>query len=437
MNLTDKKVTVVGLGRSGIAACNLLLTKGAKVSVTDYQDNQNIKENARILNNKEKIINIQIGRHTEDLVQGQDLIVASPGVPRSSLPISYAQKKGIPVIGEIELAFAFCPAPIIAITGTNGKTTVATLVGQIFHRAQRKCIVCGNIGNPFSSEVTNITKDHVVILEISSFQLETINKFRPKVAVILNLAVDHLDRYTNFEQYFMAKCRIFSNQKRDDWTVLNADDRYSLIMSSKTQAKVLYFSKDNNWGKMFKSFNSNYAAALTISSLFAIPEDIAIDACRYFKGIAHRLERVIESKDIEFVNDSKATNVDSTIWALNSIKKSIILLAGGKDKGGNFNMVRDYIIRGHVRAIVLFGEAKEKIKKAVQDLVLIKVVSTLEQAVKQAFNLARPGDCILLSPMCASFDMFNDYTERGKAFKQTVYNLLKSKDQNVKITKKN
>jgi len=321
MDLRGKRVTVVGLGRSGLAASNLLAEKGAKVSITECLDSQKIRENARSLN-KKGIIDIEIGRHTEDLIKGRDLVVISPGVSGHSLPVLRAKKKGIPVVGEIELAFASCPAPIIAITGTNGKTTVSTLVGRIFRRARRRCVVCGNIGNPFSGEVLGISNEDVVILEVSSFQLESIDKFKPKVAVILNLSADHLDRYADFDEYFTAKCRIFSNQTEVDWAILNKEDAYGLTMAKKTKARILFFSKNEAATPL--GFNDNQIAALTISSLFAVPKDIAIDTCRRFKGIEHRMEQVAEFKGVEFINDSKATNVDSTLWALNSIKKPII-----------------------------------------------------------------------------------------------------------------
>ncbi len=465
MDLRGKKVAVVGLGRSGVAAANLLVEKGAKVSITDCLDNQKIRENIRKLKDEKNIMNIEIGRHTEDLIVTQDLVVTSPGVPPNSLPIFWARKKGIPVIGEIELAFAFCPAPIIAITGTNGKTTVSALVGEIFCEAGRKCVVCGNIGNPFSAEVTCISKEYVVILEVSSFQLETVDKFKPKVAVVLNLSIDHLDRHTNFDEYFEAKCRIFSNQDDKDWAILNEEDPYKHTLAAKTEARVLYFgiknykhyttcsgigkyiayrplakiaknhrrtrfsckNKDLN-GKL-KYFNSNHFAALSICSLFDIAEGVATNTCRRFKGIEHRLEEVAKVRGVRFINDSKATNVDSTLWALNSINRPIILIAGGRDKGSDFSALREKI-RNKVRAMVLLGEAKEKIEEAFQGKVLIRVATTLAQAVKVAFGLAHPGDCVLLSPMCASFDMFSDYTQRGRAFKEAVHNL------NAKITQK-
>lgn len=420
MDLKGRKVTVVGLGKSGVSACNLLVEVGAQVSITECLDSPKIRENIRSLNQK-NITDIEIGRHTEDLIAGRDLVVASPGVATQSLPICWAKKRGILVIGEIELAFAFCPSPIIAITGTNGKTTVSMLLGEIFRQAGRKCVVCGNIGNPFTGEVLRLSSRHIVVLEVSSFQLETIDKFKPRVAVILNLSIDHLNRHSGFDEYFTAKCRIFSNQDENDWAVFNEEDPHRLAMAAKTKAKLLYFGI-GKYKKYDANFNNNHFAALTISSLFAIPESIAITACRHFRGIEHRMEQVAQIQGVEFVNDSKATNVDSTLWALNSIKKPIVLIAGGRDKGSNFTIAQEQI-KDNVRAMVLLGEAKEKIEEAFQDLVRIEAATTLSQAVRDAFCLARPGDCVLLSPMCASFDMFSDYAERGRVFKQAVHSL--------------
>ncbi|MBN3039281.1 MAG: UDP-N-acetylmuramoyl-L-alanine--D-glutamate ligase [Candidatus Omnitrophica bacterium] len=433
MQLKDKKVLVVGLGRSGVAAAKLLMEKEARVSITDRLESQKTRENAQELK-KQNISEIEIGRHTEKMVLGQDLVVSSPGVPLDSLPLVWARNRGIPVIGEIELAFCFCPAPVIAITGTNGKTTVTTLVGEIFRAAARKCVVCGNIGNPFTREVRFISEDHVVVLEISSFQLETIKKFRPKVAVILNVTDDHLDRHADFSQYLLAKCRIFENQTQGDWAIFSEEDDRKFALSEKTKASVLYYSDLTRFSdQRTKNFNSNYLAALTVSSIFDIPEEVSVNVCSSFKGIEHRLERVAVIKDLTFINDSKATNVDSALWALSVLERPIVLIAGGRDKKSNFALIRERL-KEKLKAMVLFGEAKTKIEQALGDLVHTQTAVDLEEAVNKAVSLADPGDYILLSPMCASFDMFDDYEARGKVFKQIVHDLAqktKSKVQSL------
>ena len=425
MDLKGKKVTVVGLARSGVAACNLLLEKGARVSVSDCLDSQDIRANVAQLTNKDNIVDIELGRHTEELIAGQDLVVTSPGVPLDSLPIVWARKRDIPVIGEIELASAFCPSPIIAITGTNGKSTVTTLIGEIFKAAGRKYVVCGNIGSPFSAELDGLSSEDTVILEVSSFQLETIDKFRPKVSVILNITGDHLDRHTSFDEYLTAKSRLFSNQEEDDWLVLNKEDPHSPALAAKAKAKVAYFGKSKDLGRENKGFNNNQLAALSVSSIFAIPQEIAIDTSSRFKGLAHRLEQLGQIGEIEFINDSKATNVNSTLWALDAIKKPIILIAGGRDKGSDFTALREKT-KEKVRAMVLLGEAKEKIEQAFRGRLKTYQANSLDQATEQAYRLARAGDCILLSPMCASFDMFRDYRERGDVFKKAVQDLVQS-----------
>ncbi|NQS99680.1 MAG: UDP-N-acetylmuramoyl-L-alanine--D-glutamate ligase [Candidatus Omnitrophica bacterium] len=419
MDLKGKKVTVVGLARSGLAACKLLLEKGAKVSATDCLDNQKIQESVRCLK-ASGIKDIETGRHTEKLIKGRDLIVISPGVALESPAISWAKKRAIPVIGELELAYNFCPAPIIAITGTNGKTTVSTLVGEIFRQAGRKCVVCGNIGTPFSAEVLRLISEDVVALEVSSFQLETIDRFKPKVAALLNLGIDHLDRYANFQQYLEAKSRIFLNQDQDDWSILYQDDPYKLELLAKTKARVLFFSRNRSTAT--GALNSNHQAAIAISSVFSIPKQVALKTCRRFKGIAHRMEEVRQISGVQFINDSKATNVDSTLWALDSITRPVILIAGGRDKGCDFTVAKEKIAKS-VRAMILLGEARERIEQAFAGSVATETSAALPEAVQRAFELAQPGDCVLLSPMCASFDMFSDYAERGRTFKKAVHNL--------------
>ncbi|MFC1631577.1 UDP-N-acetylmuramoyl-L-alanine--D-glutamate ligase [Candidatus Omnitrophota bacterium] len=418
MKLRGKKVTVVGLARSGLAAAELLLEQEAIVSVTDCQDQLKLRENAQRLNSAQ--VEIEIGKHSQGLISGRDLVVISPGVPMDAEPIVWAREQGIPVIAEIELAYAFCPAPIIAITGTNGKTTVTSLVGKIFQEAGKRSVVCGNIGNPFSAEVSKLTSQDIVVLEISSFQLETIDKFKPKVAVILNLTIDHLDRYASFDEYVQAKCRIFANQDAQDWAVLNAS-LANLKLLGNTAAGCVLFSREKFKREKFY-YTDNHAAAIAISSLFSIPEQKAKKTCRNFKGIEHRMEQVATINDIQFVNDSKATNVDSAIWALSSIKKPIILIAGGKDKGSDFTLIKNRV-KKNVRALILLGEAKEKLKQALAGTVPTEEAASLDQAVERAFGLAKAGDCVLLSPMCASFDMFSDYTQRGEVFKQLVQGL--------------
>ncbi len=422
MELKNKKVTVVGLARSGEAVARLLSEKGARVSVSDCLENQKLCQALTALKSSSRIEKAELGRHTRNLIDGQDLVVLSPGVRLDAQPVVWARQNKIPVVSEIEAAYWFSPSPVIAITGTNGKTTVTTLIGRILRAAGKKCVVCGNIGTPFSAEVNKLTSAHIVVLEVSSFQLETIDKFRPAVAVVLNLTPDHLDRYKNIEQYAQVKARIFLNQTARDWAILNSDDPYKEYFAARAQSKIKYFSKGVEGAVIFPGFNANYAASIIASSLFSVDQQVSLGVCRRFKGIEHRLEQAGQIKGVTFINDSKATNVDSTIWALDNLKQPIVLIAGGRDKGSNFALIRPRL-KNNVRAMVVFGEAREKIRDAFSDLLPIETAGDLEDAVKKALTQANKGDCVLLSPMCASFDMFDDYTHRGRVFKQIVNNL--------------
>ncbi|MFH1045426.1 MAG: UDP-N-acetylmuramoyl-L-alanine--D-glutamate ligase [Candidatus Omnitrophota bacterium] len=420
MELKGKKVTVVGLGKSGVAACNLLVKKGAQVCLTEAQDNPKIRETLKGLD--PRVQDIEIGGHSERFIQDQDLVVTSPGVALKSLPLKWAQEKAIPVIAEVELAFRFCPAPVVAISGTNGKTTVTTLTGRVIEAAGRRAIVCGNIGNPFSGEVQRIGPEDLVVLEISSFQLETIASFRPKVAAILNVTADHLDRHADFNEYVQAKCRIFMNQTADDWAVFREDNDARFSFSRKTKAKVRYYTRTISHDERVKGFNDNFLAVMAITAALGIDERVAVETCANFKGIEHRLEEVEQIHGVTFINDSKGTNVDSTLWALDVVKQPIILIAGGRDKDSDFTLIRD-VMQKRVVAMVLLGEAKDKMLRAFSDIVPTHTAATLAEAVECAFRIAQPGYSVLFSPMCASFDMFANYIERGNIFKGLVRQL--------------
>lgn len=409
------KVTIIGLGRSGVSCANLLYDLDAEVSITDNQNNPTTQGN--VLKLKSKDIKIELGRHSEDFIRNKDLIVVSPGVPQDAYPIVLAERLGIPIISEIEFAFMLCEGTIIAITGTNGKTTVTTLVGNLLNKAKRRCFVCGNIGNPFSAEVENIKESDFVALEVSSFQLERIKTFKPKIAVILNFSCNHLDRYKNMEEYLNAKKRIFMNQDKADYLVLNEDDPVVKNLAKETKAEVVFFKEKDN-------LNSNYSALLAIGSILKINKDTCLETIKEFKGIEHRLEFVKELKHIKFINDSKSTTVESTLWALRNIEEPVILIAGGKDKGIDYQPILA-LAKNKIKKAILIGEAKDKIGKILKDSIVVQKALTLEEAVELAYQSAIPGDCILLSPMCASFDMFKDYEERGRVFKKAVYDLAK------------
>jgi UDP-N-acetylmuramoylalanine--D-glutamate ligase len=310
-----------------------------------------------------------------------------------------------------------CPATIIAVTGSNGKTTVATLIGKLLEAAGKKVFTCGNIGRPFCGELQKLKEGDLVCLEVSSFQLETIDKFKPKVAVILNFSPNHLDRHKDMQEYLEAKKRIFKNQDKTDYLVLNENDPVVKGLAQEARAEVTYFKEKDG-------LNPNEAAALTVGSLFGVDKKTCRDVFANFKGVEHRLEQVAEIKSVEFINDSKSTTVEATAWALKTLPRPVILIAGGRDKNLDYRAILDLAVK-KAKEIILIGEAKDKIRAALKGHPAIAEASSLEEAVNVAFRRARPGDCVLLSPMCASFDMFADFEDRGRVFKQIVRNIAK------------
>jgi UDP-N-acetylmuramoylalanine--D-glutamate ligase len=429
--LKDKKVTVVGLARSGMAAALLLKKKGAEVSATDRGDSGDLRKTARALRGKG--IKVEIGAHTRGFVKGKDLIVISPGIPEGSPVLKWAAEEKIPVIGEIELGYICCEAPIVAVTGTNGKSTTTTLIGRILKKAGKHAVVCGNIGNPFCGEIPKVRKDSVVVLEVSSFQLESIRRFRPHVAVVLNISQNHFDRHPDLKSYINAKARIFENQGRNDWAVLNYDDPLVRGLKAKTKAKTVFFSRKRGIPEMvcrqeelkIKGGHNieNVLASLCAASIFGVKPAAAREALVAFKGLEHRFEHVAEIGGVEFINDSKGTTVLATVMALESCDKPVILIAGGHDKGSDFRKARP-AVASKAKKLVLIGEAKDRIRRQLSGTVPVVEAGSLEEAVRKAYSEAYPGDCVLLSPMCASFDMFKNFEERGKAFKQAVKGLL-------------
>ncbi|HAJ56930.1 MAG TPA: UDP-N-acetylmuramoyl-L-alanine--D-glutamate ligase [Candidatus Omnitrophica bacterium] len=416
MKYKNKKVTVVGLARSGIAAAHLLKSLGAQVSVTEKNASPALEDTAAGL--RAEGIAVELGGHSPDFMEGCGLVVISPGVRLDSEPVIWAKGHGIDCIGEIELAAEFCPAPVIAITGTNGKTTTTTLVGEVIKAGGKMAHVAGNIGMPFSSIVSGVHKEDLVSLEVSSFQLEAIKDFHPKISVILNLTPDHLDRYGSMEEYLAAKKRIFLNQGPDDHLVLNYGDEALRNIAEESPAKVVFFNKDASE----EGFDQNQMAVLAVAGILGISRQACLEVFRGFKGVEHRMEFVRGLKGIEFINDSKATNIDSTIWALNNIKKPAVLIAGGRDKGSDFfSLAR--LVKQKIRYAVLVGEASERIAAAWEGILPVERVRTFPEAVQAAYRSAKAGEIVLFSPMCKSFDMFTDYEHRGRTFKELVNQL--------------
>jgi UDP-N-acetylmuramoylalanine--D-glutamate ligase len=403
---------------------------------------------------------VETGGHGDRTFRGQDLIVVSPGVPADAAPLVQARALGEKVIGEIELASQFLPGSIVAITGSNGKTTTTTLAGQIIAAGGFPTLVGGNIGTPAISLIERATAETVVVLEVSSFQLETIDKFRAKVAVVLNVTPDHLDRHRTFEAYADAKARIFENQGRADFAVLNADDPVCVEMEKRTQAQVFWFSRKKEvangayveQGRVrFRNSSSqnevmlvseiplkgghnleNVLAGVCVGMLMGCaPEQIG-KAVREFRAVEHRLEYVATIRDVQYFNDSKATNVDATIKALESFPANIHLILGGKDKGSDYTVLNN-LIRERVKRVYTIGAAASKIESQVSGSAEIVHAETLDAAVNRAAAAASPGDVVLLAPACASFDQFNNYEHRGRVFKEIVLGIAAQASDNSAV----
>ena len=445
MDFHNKRVLVVGLGKSGVASALFLKAKGAHVTVSDAKSEDQLSESIPVL--LDAGIAVETGGHGERTFHGQDLIVVSPGVPVDAPPLVQARALGETVIGEIELAAQFFPGTIIAITGSNGKTTTTTLAGEIIAAGGFRTIVGGNIGTPAISLVEAATPDTIAVLEVSSFQLETIQTFHPKVAVVLNVTPDHLDRHGTFEAYVNAKARIFENQRESDFAVLNADDAACVALAARTRAKVFWFSRNTevNQGAcardgqiIFRDSKTqteimpisdlplkgahnleNVLAAICVGTVMGCKPEPMRRAVRDFKAVEHRLEYVATIGGVEYYNDSKATNVDATIKALESFPANIHIILGGKDKGSDYSVLKD-LLRHRAKRVYTIGAAAEKIESQVGDSVEIVHAETLDVAVKRIASTAEAGDVVLLAPACASFDQFRNYEERGRVFKNLV-----------------
>ena len=423
------KVIVVGLAKSGIEAARLLASRKDTVFITEFKDDTASRKSAKLLvkEGAVKLQNIELGCHTDKFIKKADLMVVSPGVRRDAGPIKLAEARKIPVISELELAYTMCPAPIVAVTGTSGKTTTTTLISQMLKAAGFDAALCGNIGNPFSGEIKKIKKDSIVVLEASSFQLELIDKFQPRVSVILNISDNHLDRHKDMNEYITAKCRIFLNQKRGDTLLLNRNDELLREIAGAVKGpKVEFFNEYKDFGTAHKILNEDFLASLSAASIMGADEAKMLEVLKNFKGIEHRLEHVANINGVDFVNDSKATTISSVEWALKSLEENIVLIAGGKYKGGDFGLLKP-LVEKKVDCIISIGEARPQIKSGLSGVKPIFEARSFSEAVAEGFKRARKGGRVLLSPGCSSFDMFKNYEERGKIFKELVNEIRKSK----------
>jgi len=450
IEVKNKKIGIIGLGISGFDTALFLIENGADVYISEKNYNEEIKEKMDIL--EEKGAKFEIGSHTEKFLKNVDLVVISPGVNEKSENLNFLKKRKIPVISEIELAYNFSKSKkIIGITGTNGKTTTTTLLGEIFKNSNYKSVICGNIGNTFIGEIKNIDENTWIILELSSFQLEKINNFKPYIACLINIDYDHFDRYINMEEYISAKKRIFENQDEKDFSVLNFDNYWIKRLLKEIKSKKFFFSFSKIFngayyknGRILININGkpkiietdktklygrgnieNIMASSLISIICGIEINVIQKSIDNFNPLPHRMEIVAKIDGITFINDSKSTNPHSVKNSILSIdrKNKIILILGGKDKGFPYHQLKKYL-KDRVKFIILFGEAKERIKNELKSLnIPIETVENLSDCVKLAKKIGKKGDVVLFSPGCSSFDMFKNYKERGDVFKKEVFAL--------------
>ncbi|MDH7512992.1 MAG: UDP-N-acetylmuramoyl-L-alanine--D-glutamate ligase [Clostridiales bacterium] len=449
MEIAGKKVLVVGLGKTGRALVHFLLRQGASVTVSEKKTEAELGRKAK--NWKRKGVRLETDGHRLPTFLEADIIVPSPGA--ASIPeLNAAKKAGARIMSEIELAYHFLRGRVVGITGTNGKSTTATLAYKILKEAGRKAYLAGNIGTPLIAYAEKSRDDHIFVTEISSFQLEHIDRFRAFMSVFLNISQNHLDWHGSFENYFNAKKRLVLAQDEGGIAILNRDDPLVWPLAKEARATVFSFSTrrkvergcavSGDWillagqkqTKLMKTAEiplrglhnqENVMAAALIGHCLGVPAGLMRRSIRTFSGLEHRLEKVLSYGRVDYINDSKATTVDATIKAIESFDKKIILILGGRDKGADFTLLRKPV-RGKVKKVILVGEAREKIRNALRGVAPMEDASTLRQAVSLASASARPGEVVLLAPACTSFDMFKNFEARGRVFKKEVRRLAQA-----------
>ena len=454
MHIDGKRFLVAGLGRSGIGVARFLKKRGADVTVADSARPEKLGHFLEMA--RQMDIALALGDAAAPAFGEAEHIIISPGVPLTIPPIENAMKKGVPVTGEIELASLFIKEPIVAITGTNGKTTVTTLVGRMLEESGLRVHVGGNIGNPLIDYADSHEKCDIVVAEISSFQLDSVRTFKPKVAVMLNISEDHLDRYPDFEAYVESKWRIFANQDQTDFAILNGRDPRMHSEVGRTRARRLMFGNGADpleaasikeggivFGGLPKGmadfsngridFNQTLlaghhnheniaAASLAVAAVGGSMTGV-LSALSKFKGLPHRMEHIASMDGVDYYNDSKATNVDAVAKALESLNRPVILIMGGRDKDSDFNLILP-VARQKVKQLILIGEATEKIESLFKGEFFIQRAASMEEAALLAHQGSSPGDAVVLSPACASFDMYASYAQRGERFAMAVANIM-------------
>jgi UDP-N-acetylmuramoylalanine--D-glutamate ligase len=444
-SVRGKRVTVVGAARSGIAAAELLVKRGATVTLSDARPGLDEADRLR-----SEGIDLELGGHRDQTFTTADLIVISPGVPVTNPAVHAARRAGIPVIGELELASRWLRGRVVAITGTKGKSTTTTLAGRMLEAGGRRVLVGGNIGHALSAQVDDSTDETIHVVEASSFQLETADTFHPWIAVLLNFSADHLDRHSTVEEYASAKARIFANQSPGDWAVLNADDQRAIALASEGRATRLLFSMRATLtegivvagGAIVRRTAAGDEPLVPLSSIRLLGPHLVSDvlaasavaviagvdgtamtrAVEGFPGLEHALEPVVEISGVRFVNDSKATNIEAARRAIESFEDGVVVILGGRFKGGDFRDLLEPLVARNA-TVVAIGEARALIRSALGDALPIHEADDMRSAVRKAFASAAPGRTVVLAPACASFDMFRDYAERGRVFKQEAARL--------------
>ncbi|MBU0730695.1 MAG: UDP-N-acetylmuramoyl-L-alanine--D-glutamate ligase [Proteobacteria bacterium] len=450
------KILVVGLGKTGISAVGFLLRQGARITVSEARPEASI-DSQTLSFLKESGVELESGGHTDKTFLNTDLIFVSPGIPLETQPLVKALGRGIPVIGELALAPEYLETPVVAVTGTNGKSTVTTLIGDIFKAMGKKVFVGGNIGTPLTNYLYGPQDADVCVLEVSSFQLDTAGDFRPEVGVLLNITPDHLDRYESYQAYGDSKFRLFSGQKQGDWAVLNiADPEILSRVTESLKKRIFFFGKDisrypgasqkekrilltgvkNVPGvEEYDLENTLFAkepnlqnamAAILATRLMGCSHEAITKGLDAFLPLNHRLALVAEIDGVRFYDDSKATNIGAVCAALQSFSGGVILIAGGREKGGDYQMLKT-MVKARVKSMYLIGEARSSMSREFKDVTAVYAAESLEDAVCQAGAAAKSGDSVLLSPACASFDMFRSYVHRGEVFRAAVAGLVKRK----------
>jgi UDP-N-acetylmuramoylalanine--D-glutamate ligase len=451
LEFQGKKILVVGLGKTGMALVSFLLREGAEVMISDSREISELKEMVSHFERVDPPLVLEGGGHSPEFFLKADMVAVSPGIPLDIPALKAVREKGTPVFGELEVFADRSKTPVVAVTGTNGKTTTTALLNEMLVNSGKKTYLGGNIGRPLLDFILGGQDQEIVVAEISSFQLDTATRFSPKVGLLLNITEDHLDRYPDFQAYAVSKASLFLNKGENDAAVVNWDDPICRSLGEKLSGPVYFFSLTQKispgaylekkqaivfWGDGQETYdlsefplpgihNLENALAAVLGARLMGADRLAVQkTLESFKGFGHRLEYVGEVQGIRFYDDSKATNVGAVVKALEGFNDPIILIAGGRDKGGDYYPLRE-LIRQKVKALILIGEAREIMVKQLGGLTKSEATGTLEEAVQRAFVQGRPGDVVLLSPACSSFDMFRDYVQRGNVFQKAVKELGK------------